>query len=324
MKKLSSENPSNKQTKPTMSPIKATDKAVLEKTISKTKPFSKNYEDSWGYIIQSTRYNGYKICDPKSNSLLFFGNKSDSNKTPVITNANATINFLKNAIQEIQNTTQQTKVIIKNVDKKEKRNFLKNGFREYTEKEIWDKDAPFDDQTYPQVIIDLEKLYKKRGNTYQHLRTALNKLKSRDPIYIRPYKKTDKEDVLKVFSTRDNKTQSHKKNMYYDSHKMFPDAKLDKYVVCSYNNHAILGFTAISKINSQTVALVAAIFKNKDNYTSTAGTFLTLKRQYEKGYKFANLGGSEAKNMYQFKKEKFIACDEIEKIHLIYDKKKHE
>src|SRR6266700_6963841 len=77
-----------------LSKICLTDKELLQKEIIRIRPESKNYEDSWGYIIQATRYGGFKWYDSHTHSLIFFGRKSQNDPTLVIPSALAEPEYL--------------------------------------------------------------------------------------------------------------------------------------------------------------------------------------------------------------------------------------
>src|SRR5258708_36746953 len=84
------------------SKIVPADRELLYNAVIKFRPNSKNYEDSWGYVIQATRYHGFKVYDPKTGSLIFFGNKAPHDKTLVVPTFCAKPEYLHQVVRRIQ------------------------------------------------------------------------------------------------------------------------------------------------------------------------------------------------------------------------------
>ena len=250
--------------KPTFSPfvsaISLKDKKLLAKAIQQFRPNSIRYEDSWGYIIQATRNGGFKWYDRKNGALIFLGRKAPDDETLVISNFFADPDYLTKVVSKIQNTLQVSKTILKNINPDEISQFLQYGFREYTKNERWNIEYKFDDQTYPQVIVDLKKVVPAKGRAFHPLRKALHKNHN---IQIRKYKFNDKKAVLAIFALNDSNridTLGEKHGMYYASHAMYPTADVDKYVFIDNNTNQLIGFTATSDISAKASSLVAISF----------------------------------------------------------------
>lgn len=300
-----------------LSEINPHDNLVLENTIKKLRPNSQNYEDSWGYVIQATRYGGFKWHDTRSGELIFFGRKSEKDSTLVVPIFFATPAYLNTVINTIQHRMNTFHTILKNVNPVDIEAFLPYGFRIYKKNEGWDNLARFDDQTYPQLLIALKQLQEAKGPKYENLRAALRKPTG---ITFRKYINNDKKDVLKIFSLKDkaySKKNEQSNNPYLTSHAMYPTAKVDKFVTVNNNTNEIIGFTAASDISSTTTALVASGFKEKK--VSIWSIYQTLMKKYQEGFLYATLGGCESEPTYKFKREKFRPIKEIEKTHLVYD-----
>jgi hypothetical protein len=301
-----------------LTPIFPSDKALLQKMVAYFRPNSKNYEDSWGYVIQATRYGGVKLYDSAAKSLIFFGRKSPADPSLVIPLFFAESSYLALTARRVQRSLNAPQIILKNIDPKGIPAFLPYGFREYQAGESWSADARFDDQTYPQQIVNLEQLDHPKGWKYHQLKRVLNK---KPPVTLRPYQETDKEAVLEVFALKDGntKTTPGKENgMYYASHAIYPDAAIDKFVVTDVTTNKIIGFTAMSDISARNTALVASIFTPEIKIASVWAIHQTLLIKYRAGFQFANLGGCEYEPSYTFKREKFRPIEELEKTHLIY------
>lgn len=303
-----------------ISKLVSKDKALLQNVFSYWRPYSNNYEDSWGYIIQATRYGGFKWYDPNTNSLIFFCKKSATDPTIVIPNFFATPDYLASAITSVQRTFQTSQTILKNVSYNDINLFSYYGFRPYKKHESWSNFSRFDDQTHPQLIVNLEQLAYLNGHEYHKLRNVLSK---KPTVSIREYQTTDKESVLQVLAARDGNTskpfREQKKGMYYESHSMYPSADLDKFVVLDNKTHTIIGFLALSQISSSTIAFVASIFKPEAKNSRAWCEYQLLLRKYHEGFQFVNLGGNEREGDYHFKLWTFRPIDEIDKTHLTYD-----
>jgi hypothetical protein len=302
-----------------LSSIVPSDRELLSQTVHKFRPRSKNYEDSWGYVIQATRYGGFKWYDKKTGALIFFGRKSDIDPSLVVPSFFATPKYLASAIKKVQEALHAPQTVLKNVDPEDVKKFQDYGFRPYHKKEKWSDLARFDDQTFPQQIVDLQKVTELKGKEYHHLRKALRK----DPnATLRKYKKTDRKGVLSLFSFRDGNPLlglKKEKGMYYVSHAMYPSAKLDKYVLINKETGHIIGFTAISEITKQTGAFVALIFNPGIKIASVWAIFQTLAASYNKGFKAISFGGSETEGTDTFVKRTFQPVEKIERTHLVYD-----
>jgi hypothetical protein len=304
-----------------LSKIKPSDKVLLEQAIQTFRPKSKNYEDSWGYIIQATRYDGFKWYDAGTGSLIFFGRKSKDDNTIVVANFFASPKYLASVLSTVQSALNAPQIILKNINPEEIAQFASYGFRPYKETESWNEEARFDDQTYPQQIINLKSLANPQGKKYHQLKRILNKEPN---VSIRKYEETDMQEVLDIFALKDGTAvkaseEEKRAGMYYVSHEMYPTAEVDKFIITNNKNGKIIGFTATSNITSENTTLVASLFTNEVKYASVWGIYQTLLYKYQEGFKIANLGGCETEGTYIFLRRTFRHAAELEKTHLIYD-----
>lgn len=301
-----------------LSNIVPTDEKLLRETVLRVRPLSINYEDSWGYIIQATRYGGFKWYDHHNKSLIFFGRKSENDPILVVPSFFAEQKYLANIVTLVQKTIKAPRTVLKNIKPEDVESFLPFGFRPYKKDESWCPEARFDDQTYPQLVIDLKNVEKKKGNRYKKLRTALNK---KPKITIRKYNETDKNDVLEIFALKDgtsNNTVERSKGIYYASHIMYLASNLDKFVIIDNETKNIIGFTATSDISSINTTLVASLFKPGFKIASVWGIYQTLIIKYLQGFQKINLGGSETSGSYNFMRRTFQPVIKLKKTHLVY------
>lgn len=303
-----------------ISPLSPNDKELLKATVLKFRPHSINYEDSWGYIIQASRYNGFRWYDPETGYLIFFGNKSDKDNTLVIPNFFAKPEYLAKVIAIVKELKKSPKVILKNISHSDAKALIHAGFRYYRKDEVWSGFAKYDDQTYPQLIIDLNKLAEARGRDYRNLRTALNK--SEEYVF-REYKKSDLKKILEIFALRDGNTldsPSAKHGMYYASHAIYPDANIAKYVV-ENKEKKILGFLASSDISGENTALVAAVFIPGIKIASIWGMYQALMHKRSQGFNQINIGGFEMPGTYNFLRLTLRPVAQLKRLHLVYNPK---
>lgn len=305
-----------------ISRITPADKKLLLKAVLLFRPGSKNYEDSWGYIIQSTRYGGFKWFDEKTGSLIFFGRKAKEDPTLVVPTFFAEPGYLAFAIDKVELALQTFHTIVKNINAGETGAYTRHGFRRYQKYERWCDEARFDDQTYPQLVLDLKKTLEAKGVRFQNLRTMLNK---KPNVFLRKYSEKDKNKVLTLLALKDGNSLNGPKKlkgMYYVSHAMYPEAPIEKFVIINKDTKQLLGFTATSDISSSNTALVASIFKPGIKIESIWGIYNTLQIKLQQGFARINLGGNETKGPYNFMKEKFRPVKELRKTHLVFDPKK--
>lgn len=303
-----------------LSKIIPSDKNLLHDAILRFRPTSKNYEDSWGYIIQATRHGGFKWYDPYTGFLLFFGYKPNDHKTICLATFFAEPEYFVHVVARVKDALKVNKIIIKNVNIDDIQKLTSLGFRQYKDNEGWNDEFRFDDQTFPQQIIDLKKLHKKNGTYHHKLRQALNK--HNPNISFRMYNSSDYDEVLNLLSLKDgNSPNSNEKEhgMYFASHAMYPLAEIDKFIIQNDKTNEIIGFTATSDISSINTTLVASIFRVGIKVESVWGIHQTLISKYNEGFRIANLGGSETEGAYNFLKRKFRPVEEIQKTHLVYD-----
>lgn len=302
-----------------ISPLRPKDKLLIKETVLKFRPHSINYEDSWGYIIQACRYNGFKWYDPETGYLIFWGQKSEKDPTLVIPNFFAKPDYLASAIKAVQIYKNSPKVILKNISHSDAKALIHSGFRYYRRDEVWSGMAKYDDQTYPQLILDLNKLSAAQGRSYRNLRTALNKNVN---VRFRKYNKADLEKVLEIFALRDGNTPnspSKEHGMYYASHAVYPGANIGKYVVEEIKTGKILGFLASSDISNEYTALVASIFIPGVKVASIWGMYQALMEKRKEGFHQINIGGFETEGTYNFLRRTFRPVAQLKRLHLIYE-----
>jgi hypothetical protein len=290
--------------------ISEEDQQLLQTVIHDKAPTSQAFEHAWGYVIQATRYGKLRWYDPRTNSLIFFGRKSSEDHTLVVPTFFATPGYLATTLRIVQKLTGTSQTILKNIDPKAINLYLPYGFKPYTDDENWDPEARFDDQTFPQLLVDLKAVTESKGSDYRKLRKYLRR---GNKYQIRPYQKLDREAVLNLLALKDCTTASRK---YSASHDMYPSSATEKFVIV--DNERIVGFTVTSDISAECTAFCAGIFLPGKPELAPWGLHHTMEMKYRQGFKTVNLGGSETQGTMEFKRQLFRPMRELPRTHLIF------
>ncbi|SRR6266568_1561636 len=291
--------------------ISEEDQQLLHAIVQTNLPTSQAYEHAWGYLIQSTRYGNLRWYDPRTNSLIFFGKKSSEDHTLVVPTFFATPEHLASTLRTVQKLTGTPQIILKNIDPRNINLYLPYGFRSYADDESWDLEARFDDQTFPQLLIDLKTVIECQGSDYRKLRKYLHR--GRCEYRFRPYQVQDQEAVLNLLALKDSITSSQR---YSASHDMYLSSATEKYVI--EDNEQIVGFTVTSDISSECTALCAGIFLPGKPELAPWGLYQTMEKKYRQGFNAVNLGGSETYGTMEFKRQLFRPVRELSRTHLIF------
>lgn len=304
--------------------IAPTDRVSLRDLIHQHRPNTTFYEDSWGYIIQATRHGGFKLSQSRGDFVAFFAYKSRERDTLVVPSFFGSAAQLAQAAR-LACAKYGLPVVLKNIAPCNAPSFRAYGFRGYENGEMWSPEAPFDDQTFPQVLVELGGLVHCQGGNYRKLRNVLN----RQPCFeLHPYLDTHREAVIELLRRKDRTARAGSGGLYVQSHEVYLDGAahgLDRYVVVG--NDRVRGFLAMSAITGDTVALCAAIFEEGFKETEGIkeltpwGIYMALSEKHREGYRFANLGGSESCGTFEFKRQTFNPSMLIHRTHLVWDGK---
>ncbi len=210
----------------------------------------------------------YRII--QQNNLLILGAKPDYSVI-VIPNYFALHETLMYAVQRLHQRT-NLPVVLKNVDPRDFWNLCDLGFRPYEKEERWCESARFDDQTFPQRIIDIEHLITARGSGYQKLRQRLNKFLFEFPLghedcwWTNPYlllreeefKVGEADELVQQFMAE----QSIRIPGFYEAHKIFLDVVKSKdiYRWKILHDKEIVGFFFCDAISDVCAANAAMIY----------------------------------------------------------------
>ena len=298
------------------------DRLLLSRAAAIYHPQSLFYEDSWGYVMQATRYQGFKYYNADSDLLIFGGYKSPQDRTisvPVFFGDHRDVVKVLNTISQERNC----RIILKNVSPSDVDSLCRYGLRKYTDGESWSPEAIYDDQTYPQVIVDLNELIPCHGRAYHKLTNLLNRVNLSGGYEMLPYSSTHKSEVINLIEEKDHQCSCNS-NPYWEAHKMYLEDVEDsnRYVITE--DGYVKGFIVTSSISSTATALCAALFRCGSKKDSAWGMYHVLVQEFQNGFKYANLGGSETVGVFEFKRQTFKPSMLIERTHLVWEPAGHE
>ncbi len=305
-----------------ISRLSAEDKALFEDLLKRGRQNPLDYSNCWEYLIQSTFFDSFKFWDGKNfvaftvhrpNSLPFVITKA------VGSNPRAAILQVAHLLREISGE----KVIVKNLSEYDFEFLEKNGFEDYREPEGWNKFCRYDDDTFPEPVIDLAKTLSLKGKKLKLLRYRLRRLKQ--PLEVKLYDPLrdfsdakivlDKwsKDIAKRFSQviKQDKIFLHS----VDLHRKFMENNGGKSLLFYLNGRPV-GFSLIAPISHEAVAVYSIMCDNEIEGLSETVYYETMKKAFEAGYKYCNLGGSEFESLHNYKL-KFAPFTFVRKRHAV-------
>ncbi len=316
-----------------VSTISPQEKISLDDYSDLQKEFSKSaekwdYTNSWGYIIQSTFFGGFMQKESGSKVLV---TTRYPNKPPFVVVKH--FGGLEGVVETANELVRQTneKVVVKNVGKEELSFLEENGFCAYREGDCWSQLYKFDDDTYPRPVVELEALCSLEGKTLKTLRYFMTRFRKNHSVKILPYSPLlFKEAVLVHGLWSDDFKRRFSETAFKDPlvlhsvglHRAYIDSiysSCDEKKVFSYVLYADgrpVGFSLAEKISKEAVALYCNISSNEFVGLNETLVFETLKRAFEKGFEYGNLGGSEFMSLHNFKR-KFAPFAFEEKTHAV-------
>ncbi len=313
-----------------ISKIDLNDKNLFESYYRKNKN-SQDFSNSWLYTIQSTIFGAFKFYDGKT--LIPFTMKKP-NELPY-----AIVQYLgPQAIQKAfklgkvlcENSKRQ--VIFKNLNKNQFKSLQKLGCTDYKKWDCWNKFYKYDDDTYPETIINLKDLIALKGSQLKTIRYRANYFINHYNYKVKNYtsKSSLKEGIEIVEKWLKMISERYKEHLKEDPI-ILHSAELHKKFV-ELIKSGKLGKNCMSKIiyvDGQPIALGIS-YKISENciglYTNVTTVdlkglseriiFEVLQEALKQGYKYANLGGSEFESLLQFK-DKFKPVKHIQKTHAV-------
>ncbi|MFH1390852.1 MAG: phosphatidylglycerol lysyltransferase domain-containing protein [Candidatus Diapherotrites archaeon] len=310
-----------------VSELTAEDKELFDKFYKNED--SVDFSNSWFYTIQSTIFGAYKYYDGKT--LISF-----TTKTPEETLFSITAYLGKNALEKAFDLAKELKktskkqVVFKNLTSEQSEKLKKLGCEDYRKGDYWNNFYKYDDDTFPEIIIDLQELVPLKGNDLKTLRYRVNSFYKNDykvEDYSAKYSKDVSEiltDWLELIKDRykdylkEDKIILHSAEIHKKFLELIDSGKADDYLSkIIFLNKKPVAFAIGYKISSKTFGLYTNVTSNDDvKGLSETIIYELLKEAHEKGYVYANLGGSEFKSLLKYK-DKFKPTKHLQKTHVV-------
>lgn len=220
---------------------------------------------------------------------------------------------------------------------------LNHGNWETTEHYPWDLDAPSDEDTFPEIIANLDlaldyvrpweewkELYQsaiQREISYEHLQFVKRRRKDfRNELAvfermqfepsIEDYRAEDCQDVLDFLA---HYFQNNPENIYAYHNLLNPELMLPNSVQIARVNGKVAGLWVLEELDAQSYGLYAAVF-SRDRELSGISEALyrrIFQQLRAKGVDYLALGGCELEKLYRFKL-KFAPQEERQMQMLVY------
>ena len=221
-----------------------------------------------------------------------------------------------------------TPIVLKQVTKHLFHTLLEYGFRSYSESECWDQYSKFDDQTYPEIVLRTDHYVSAnyaRGsikdqvnaNEYYIEESDLSKIDQRESV---------KEEIFRVFydwlrvflkrfPNAINKNFVSWNLLTFDA--MISDELMTLLSIKNKTGKTIGIFSLIKTSSYQFDVVFSFISEFAGNFQRVAYDMLIswIQKNYNQCI-YLNLGGSELKSLYEFKKS-IGSCEELETYHLV-------
>jgi|GEM_PF-3725100 len=214
-------------------------------------------------------------------------------------------------------------VIIKNVGEGIENELLSLGCRHYRVKEWWDTQSKYDDNTFPEQILNCQEYIDLEGPKYQSLREEKARFEKSYEMEIRKWDNCEPDkikDILGLWINKMSLRNGWEKDELLASHEPFCNSRSDliHYGVYDSKNDNIIGFLVFSEISAKCLGFNVLV--NNFDYRNSYRILMieAAKISNQLGYKYLNIQGSEDTNQFLSKK-RLKAEIEICKEHLIYD-----
>jgi len=281
---------------------------------------AKDFEFCNGYIIQATR-NGLGYTDFED-GLVLFTKRKDGNSFVIVSSVGRDRAERIHIVAEAMWHSTNEVVYVKNVRRELESKLLGLGLRHYRQEESWNTQARYDDNTFPEQVVDVKKLRELQGPKYQSLREELNRFGRKYTIKVKLCKKCSLHKVrglLAGWVENMHQRNGWDKKELHRSHEVLLARRKDffRYRVNDEKNKPI-GFLVFSEVSPQCLGYNALI--NDFNYQNLYRKLLFEGARIadEAGYHYLNLQGSEDEDQY-LSKRRLKASLEIRKTHLVFE-----
>ncbi|MDP3742393.1 MAG: hypothetical protein Q8R15_03700 [Candidatus Micrarchaeota archaeon] len=296
------------------------DKATFEKMLKLDN--SMDYSDCWAYLIQSTFFGGFKFFDAKN----FVAFTTFNPASTVFCITKAVGSNPRQAVLSLARVLKERsgeKVIVKNLSEYDHEFLLRNGFEDYREGDGWNKFYKYDDDTFPEPVIDLNELVSMKGGKLKLLRYRLKQFSG--PLEVKAYNPSiDFLNAEKLLEKWRKDIEKRYSEMLKDDDVFLHSVALHRKFMLEPIGNAFLftssgvpvGFSLLVQVSAQAVALYSMVCDNELDGLSERIHFETMKKAYEVDFSYCNLGGSEFESLHNYKL-KFAPFTFIKKKHAV-------
>lgn len=279
-----------------------------------------DFELSSGAIIQSTRLGFFCHCD--NNGMVIWTNKKETNNKVIVSSVGENRDELTRRVADSLFRETGVPVIVKNVSNDRARHLKEMGFREYQKDEAWDRYSRYDDNSFPQVILDVGQLAEVQGPTYRSLREELNRVGRKYSLEIAAFDAAHKDELsslLRSWLKSMVERNALDKREAEEATSIFLQERDDLLGYEAYTHAGVLvGWLVFSEITPQCLGYNVLV-----NDFGLFGSYRRLMFEGARiarslGYTYLNVQGSEDEAQYLSKK-RLVPVLEIPKTHLVYD-----
>lgn len=269
------------------------------------------YGNSWHYHRQAARNGWYKYYDGET---LITMTTRGKGKYPYVLVRPMGKDAIEKTYILAKTLGERTgeKVIVKKIDEKQKHEFLRMGFEDYRDGDGWHQDYRYDDDTFPESVIDLVAMVAKTSREYRNLRRHLNQFERDHTCKIVRYDPkmhfADVSQLLKTWAsefvrrhpeeTEDSLIESH---MPYLHDIPRGERGRDYFAFLFYIDERPVAFSFAAKISRTTVGLFANVCDNSFPGLADAVVYRTFEKAQAAGFRFANFGGCESETLHTFR-----------------------
>lgn len=323
--------PSSKQTASGSIVLKKLDDldfVALREVIRSIRTKTTAFEFCPGYLTQATR--NFPRVAHWDNNIAFVTKKTSASSSNFVIVVAAGLNMVlfTNKLAQYLFSKSRKPVILKNIDSSmEKELLCLEGFRNYYPNESWNSYARYDDQTFPQILIQNKLFLNMQGSEYAKLREKLNWFDRRYNIEVIPYGANDFhifETLLHQWSKDMHTMHGVTEKELIASHLMYGELKdyYYQYLVYEKATRKYVGYLCFSTISEDVCGFNALIndFGYPELYRKMM--YKGIEIAHRLGFTYTNLQGSETQEQFGVK-QWFVPQKLILKKHLIYDPKIH-
>lgn len=224
-------------------------------------------------------------------------------------------------------------IIVKHIQEGSATRLIESGFRYYHDNEGWNSSAQEDDQTFPEVIVDLQETLSKPPTLQRSLSKAKKWQKEFSVECVEPMKleRTEvrnkyKQEILTVFY----KWLEHfHKRQPWAVDEDFLNWHLSAFETLVADDRLILvylrdpfdepiGVFSLAKTSAFQLDVVFSFIANDEGDFQRLAYREIFERMFQMGFKYMNLGGSEVESLFNFKNS-LAASTLIQGRHVIFN-----